>query len=376
MSGFPMENPSLLQSVFENVNAALAVIDSGGRLVFSNPAFAILFGVARETNPVQVEVWARTLFARGYRFQDDRGSDIAIDASKVTGALVGEQVQPCDFRLIFPDGSWKWIHATSHLFSVVGLAGVLVIATDETVHVELRNITARLERLETFEAVSRLLAHDFINMLQVISANADLVAVEADVPETTRTHLQAISETSQKAMRVGRRLIQFGRPRTPEVRPTQINDLITEVLQLVRPLLRSGIIVKADLNSALPMVDADPLQIDQLLINLIVNAVDAMPQGGELRVSTNVGRLDRSKSKDDRIASEAVLISVSDTGIGIPQAVQSEIFEPFFTTKQKGTGLGLSSVYGIVQQHGGDIKVRSEPQKGTTFVITFPATAT
>lgn len=370
-----MESPSLFQSIFENVSAALAIIDRGGSLVFSNPAFSTVFGEDRQRSPIQVDDWARTLLAKGYRFQDDRGSNLVIDSSKVQKTLVGEQIEPCDFRVIFPDGTWKWIHATSHRFSVFGLAGVLVIATDETVHVELRTIAARLERLETFETVSRALAHDFANMLEVISANAYLVSREANVPETTRTHLEAISTASRKAMRVGRRLMQFGRPHTPEVRPLQINDLITGVLQLIRPLLRSGIVVKTNFNDVLPTVEADSLEIEQLLINLIVNALDAMPDGGELIVSTDEKQLDLSSSKRDQGKRRAVVISISDTGIGIPDAVQSEIFEPFFTTKQKGTGLGLSSVYGIVQEHGGEIKVQSQPHKGTTFVVSLPAKA-
>jgi len=370
-----MEGPSLFQSVFENVSAALAIIDSGGRLAFTNPAFSTVFGVDRQSSQMHVDDWARTLLAKGYRFQDDRGSDLVIDSSKVKETLVGEQIEPCDFRVIFPDGTWKWIHATSHRFSVFGLAGVLVVATDETVHVELRNIAARLERLETFETVSRALAHDFANMLEVISANAYLVSREADVPEAARTRLQTISTASRNAMRVGRRLMQFGRPHTPDIRPIQINDLIAEVLQLVRPLLRSGIVVKTDLHASLPMVDADSLEIEQLLINLIVNALDAMPEGGELNVSTDEKQLDLSRSKGVQGTRRAVLISISDTGIGIPDAVQSEIFEPFFTTKQKGTGLGLSSVYGIVQEHGGEVKVRSQPKKGSTFVVSLPAKA-
>jgi len=373
MSGPAIGSPNLLQSVFDNVDAALVVIDNEGKLVFSNPAFASIFGVRREQNPVHIERWASTLLGRGYRFQDDRGVDIDIDASKIRRTLAGEQIQPCDFRLIFPDRTWKWIHATTHLFSCVGLTGVLVIATDETVHIELRNIAGRAERLETLGAVSRALAHDFNNLLEVISANTYLGLAQTDVPETIRTSLQAIVSASQQATKLVKRLIQFGRPHTPEMRPIQLNDVITDVLQLIRPLLRYGIQVKTDLSPILPMVNADPLQMGQLLVNLIVNALDAMPHGGQLILSTEIEQGETPASTRGRAQGGAVLISIADTGIGIPAAVQSQVFEPFFTTKERGTGLGLSSVYGIVREHSGDIAVHSEPTKGTTFLISLPA---
>jgi two-component system, cell cycle sensor histidine kinase and response regulator CckA len=365
--------PNLLESVFDNVSALLVVIDGAGRLVFSNRAFATLFGGNREQIPMQLKDWARDLLTRGYRFQDNQGHDIIVDGSKVMGALVGEQVEPCDFRIIFPDGSWKWIHASAHRFSVVGLTGVLVIATDETVHAELQHAATRVERLETLGAVSRALAHDFNNILEVISSNVYLALPEAGVPETTRMRLEAISAASGKATKLVRRLMQFGRNHVVEMRPVQINDLIIGVLQLVRPILRDEIRVRTALPPDLPMIDADPVEMDQLLVNLIVNATDAMPQGGDLVISTEVKESGEGGKRSDQAKRRLVLISVSDTGIGIPPGVQSQIFEPFFTTKRRGTGLGLSSVYGIVRQHGGDITVQSEPAKGTTFIVSLPA---
>ena len=365
--------PNLLQSIFDNVAASLVVIDNEGRLVFSNRGFATFFGDNHGQGPMHLRDWMRTLLAQGYRFKDSQGHDFVIDGSKVMRALLGEQVEPCDCRIIFPDGVWKWIHTSIHRFSVVGLTGVLVIATDETVHLELKNAATRVERLETLGTVSRALAHDFNNILEVISSNVYLALPDTGVPETTRARLQAISAASQKATALVRRLMQFGRSHTLESQAVQINDLITGVLQLIRPLVRDEIHVRTTLRPDLPMVNADPVEMDQLLVNLIVNALDAMPQGGELTISTEVAEHDETPLKGDQARRQSVLISVADTGNGIPIGVQSQIFEPFFTTKQKGTGLGLSSVYGTVRQHGGDIKVQSEPTKGTTFIIALPA---
>jgi signal transduction histidine kinase len=373
--GPPTGTPNLLQSVFDNVAASLIVIDNEGRLVFSNRAFATFFGENHAQTPMRLRDWMGALLAQGYRFQDSQGRDIVIDSSKVMRALLGEEIEPCDFRVIVPDGGWKWIHTSIHRFSVVGLTGVLVIGTDETVHVELQNAATRVERLETLGAVARVLAHDFNNILEVMSSNVYLALADSGVPETTRARLQAISAASQKATPLVRRLIQFGRPHALETQAVQINDLITGVLQLIRPLVRDEIHVRTTLRPDLPIVNADPVEMDQLLVNLIVNALDAMPQGGELTISTEIAERDETPIKGDqaKIRRQLVVISVSDTGIGIPIGVQSQIFEPFFTTKQEGMGLGLSSVYGTVRQHGGDIKVRSEPAKGTSFTIALPA---
>lgn len=364
--------PDLLESVFDNVSASLLVIDGAGRLVLCNRTFATVFGETREQMPIHLEDWARHLLTQGYRFQDNQGHDIAIDGSKVMAALLGERVEPCNFRIIFPDGTWKWIHASIHRFSVAGLGGVLVIATDETVYVELQHAATRVERLETLGAIARALAHDFNNIIEVISSNVHLALPDAGAPEIMRTRLEAISAASQRATELVRRLMQFGRTRIPEMRAVQINDLITGVLQLIRPLLRDEIHVKTALRPDLPMVNADRIEMDQLLVNLIVNALDAMPQGGELMISTETAEADETRPRGDHSRRQLVLISISDTGVGIPSGVQSQIFEPFFTTKKRGTGLGLSSVYGIVQQHGGDITVQSEPAKGTTFIVSLP----
>lgn len=364
--------PNLLQSVFDNVGAALLVIDSEGRLVFVNRAFATLFGEDLGQAPIHVKDRVRLLLAQGYRFQDCHGKEQVVDGSQVMRVLAGEQVQSRDFRVIFPDGNWKWIHFSAHRFSIVGLTGVLVIATDETVQVELRNTVARLDRLETLGTLARALAHDFNNILDVISSNAHLALSDTCISETTRASLQSIPKASQEATELVRRLMLLGRTPPPETRTVQINDLITGVLQMVRPLLRDGIHVKTNLRRDLPMVDADPVEIDRLLVNLIVNAIDAMPQGGELVISTEVEQLDETGPKSAQPRRPFVFISVSDTGVGIPSSVQSKIFQPFFTTKQEGTGLGLWSVYGTVQQHGGDIKVCSEPHKGTKFTVSLP----
>jgi two-component system, cell cycle sensor histidine kinase and response regulator CckA len=142
---------------------------------------------------------------------------------------------------------------------------------------------------------------------------------------------------------------------------------------LVRPLIQVGISVKTQLLPSVPMVEADPVEIERVLVNLIVNALDAMPQGGELLIATEAAQASETVPEANSATKQLVEVSVSDTGIGIPENIQSQVFEPFFTTKKKGMGLGLSSVYTIVRQHGGDINVQSAPGKGTRISFSLPA---
>jgi signal transduction histidine kinase len=147
-------------------------------------------------------------------------------------------------------------------------------------------------------------------------------------------------------------------------------------LRLVQPLLRKNIPLSVNLAEALPTVYSDSSQIEQVIINLILNSLDAMPDGGALRVSTSSGNHSQKADSHANDNQEFICISIADTGIGIPGELQSVIFEPFFTTKPpgKGTGLGLSSSYGIVRQHKGEIEVHSEPNRGTTFNVFIPTT--
>jgi two-component system cell cycle sensor histidine kinase/response regulator CckA len=190
------------------------------------------------------------------------------------------------------------------------------------------------------------------------------------VQETNSRQKQFFTAVS-KATGLIRRLMQFGRAEDMHYVPVQLNNIISEALQLIQPLVRENVKLKAELCGSLPTIVADPSQLEQALVNLFMNALDAMPTGGELSITTAVGPNPKSPKK---LPQNSVSIVVADTGTGIPQAVQSAIFDPFFTTKLpgKGTGLGLSSVYGVVRQHNGTIDVESAPGAGASFVISLP----
>jgi signal transduction histidine kinase len=227
--------------------------------------------------------------------------------------------------------------------------------------------------MESLGAVAAGLTHNLNNVLDTITLSAELAGRENISLEECQERVKQISAATARAADLVRRLMQFGRTQEIKLDLVQINDVVSGVLQLVRSLFRPNVAVKIDLCPDLPLVKADAPQLEQVLINLIVNALDAMPRGGELRISTalehNVDTEGDAKTRD------SVSITVADTGVGIPEELQTVIFDPFFTTKPagQGTGLGLSSVYGIVRQHKGSVKVHSAPGAGSAFAIFLPA---
>ena len=367
---FGIQPANLLQTIFDDVGVAVAVIDNQRRLVFANRIALAMFGETDDVNLVPFQDWCRN-----YRFEDGLGHEIPVDRSAIMRVLAGEQVEPQDVRVRFPDGETKWLHTSAHGFSAMGLNGVVVIFTDETLEVDLRQAAAQAQRMEAVGVLASGLVHDFNNVLSTISANVELaLGDDGGVPEQTRGRLQQIEGASKKAAALVKRLMEFSRTQDLHVRAIQVNELVREILRLVRPLLGDDIYVKTELREGLPDIQADPSQIEQVLVNLVMNAKDAMPQGGELKLSTAVVENDGEPISTREGGRQFVVISVADTGIGIPENLQSVIFEPFFTTKPagEGTGLGLSSAYGIVRQHNGSLRVQSAPGNGSKFTVYLP----
>jgi len=238
-----------------------------------------------------------------------------------------------------------------------------------------------LEQAQTTEEFGLIvggLAHDLNNMLSVLSENLALLRTDERVAETSQARLEQMTVALDRGAALVARLVSYSRPQELQPRRVQINDLVNVALKLIDPLLKNRIRVKAELGS-LPTVEIDPGRIEQVLVNLMLNAIDAMPRGGELTVRTEM--LERAAmtaialdEDNGKRATSFVRITVADTGIGIPKELQPKIFTPFFTTKPsgKGSGLGLTSVYAIVRQHNGHIKVQSASNVGTKFSIYLP----
>jgi two-component system cell cycle sensor histidine kinase/response regulator CckA len=239
---------------------------------------------------------------------------------------------------------------------------------------ERRRLEDQLRHSQKMEAVGRLaggIAHDFNNLLMVIMGHGELLrrGLEAEDPRLRK--VQAIMGASERAARLVRQLLAFSRKQVMEPQVLDLNDLVADTARMLQPLLGEDVTVVTRLDPALDRVRVDPAQIDQVLMNLAVNARDAMPRGGTLFLETaNV----EAGAPGSAAPGRQVALTVRDTGLGMDERTRAHLFEPFFTTKAAsgGTGLGLSMVYGIVQQSGGQIAVESEPGRGTSFRILLP----
>ncbi len=254
--------------------------------------------------------------------------------------------------------------------------GVASLAQDVTERVALEE---RLRQSQKMEAVGRLaggVAHDFNNLLTVILGYSQILAEGVPAGSRLADSTAQIKSAADRASGITRQLLAFSRKQVLSPRIINLNDIMLNLDALLRRLIGEDVEVRTDLANDLGSVKADPGQIEQVIMNLALNARDAMPQGGKLTLETANAQLDESNSRSHQPAKPGryVMLAVSDTGHGMLPETQARIFEPFYTTKEvgKGTGLGLSMVYGIVKQSGGYIWVYSEPDQGTTFKIYLP----
>jgi len=248
-----------------------------------------------------------------------------------------------------------------------------------------RDVTARLhleEQLrnsQQLEAIGRLaggVAHDFNNILSIIMGHGELLLARAEVDEETRNGMEQIRRAAERAALLTQQLLAFSRKQVLQPKVLDLNAVVTSLQKMLMRVIGEDIEVIAKLNPELAPVKADPGQVEQVLMNLAVNARDAMPHGGKLVMETSNIEIDTAQGADLELApGYYVMLRVTDTGHGMDAGTLSHIFEPFFTTKEmgKGTGLGLSMVYGIVKQSGGGIRVRSDAGTGSEFCIYLPA---
>lgn len=284
---------------------------------------------------------------------------------------------PPEFRFRHQDGSWIWLESVvNNLLNDAAVGGVVVISRDVSGR---RVLEEQVRQSQKMEAVGRLaggIAHDFNNLLMVIRGYAEIVLLEAGITAGARKSVETIVRTADSAASLTRQLLSFSRKHvfTPQV--LELNSVVSRMSEMLLGVLREEMEFKVKLNPEEVYVSADRGQIEQVIMNLVVNARDAMPQGGRLTVETARVRIDLTRASRFSAVppGDYVMLAVSDTGVGMDAETQSRIFEPFFTTKSRdaGTGLGLSVVYNIVRGSGGQVRVDSELGRGTTLQAFFP----
>jgi PAS domain S-box-containing protein len=360
-----VENLLLIRSGIEGSSRAIAITDPEGRLSYHNRAFVNMFGyqAAELTEPLaQVALYADQAVGRA-----------------VFEAIMHGRAWQGEADMVAKDGRHIPVEVRADAIrdergQLIGLIGVHMDITER------RQLEGQLRQAQKMEAVGQLasgVAHDFNNMLAVIRGNADLLLMDADqLSAATNEGLKHIVAASDKAANLTRQLLVFSRKQVMQSEPMQLNDLVRNLAKMLKRTIREDIRLECLYADPLPIIQADPGMLEQVLLNLVVNARDAMPHGGQVQIATERRSMDaaQAQANPEARAGEFVCLSVSDNGTGIAPEHLPRIFEPFFTTKEpdKGTGLGLATVYGIVKQHQGWIELSSKLGAGTRFNIFLP----
>jgi PAS domain S-box-containing protein len=276
-----------------------------------------------------------------------------------------------------PEQPRNWLSSYYPIVTDDGdLFGIGIAMTDLT---DVKRLEEQLVQAQKMEAVGRLaggVAHDFNNLLTVISSYAELILFDPEMSKG-KEEIQEIRGAAARAAKLTRQLLAFSRRQAMEPRIVNPNDVLRGVETLLRRLIDSSVALVADLSPDTPLIRVDPGQLEQVAMNLAINAADAMPEGGALTIATSSRIMpdELLRRHADLRPGLYAIVEVRDTGHGMDAETLAQIFEPFFTTKEpgRGTGLGLSTVYGIVKQSDGHIEVTSAPGAGTVFTVYFPA---
>jgi PAS domain S-box-containing protein len=358
-----------MRTIVNTAPDGIVTVDEQGVVESLNPAAERIFGYqAHEVIGRTVALLIPRLYAEEYgRYIMDKYLDTTqTNGMAKDGELVGFRKDKTTFPLDLA-------------LSEVYLGGRRIFTSIIRDLTERKLLEEQLRQAQKMEAVGRLaggIAHDFNNILTIITGNCQLILKNLSSNDPLYKDIEQINRAGERAASLTRQLLAFSRKQILQPKVLNLNAVITNLERMLRPLINEDIELCAILEPDLGQVEADPGQIEQVIMNLILNARDAMPHGGTLTIETTAVYLDQAYTRQHIgvKAGRYIMLAISDTGLGMDAEVKDHIFEPFFTTKEqsKGTGLGLATVYGIVNQSGGHIWVYSEPDKGTTFKIYLP----
>ncbi len=355
------------RSLFENSTDLTALLDTEGRLLYASPSVKRYMGYEPE------ELLGRDGFELVH--EEDRLSALATfeETLRRPGGFC-----TAELRARGADGSWLSLEATAvNLMDDPHVRAIVVNARDVS---QRRQLEEQLRQSQRLEAIGRLaggIAHDFNNLLTAITGFCALALDRLEPEDPLHADVNEIGKAADRAALLTSQLLAFGRKQILQPQVLDLNAVVTDMEAMLRRIIGEDIDLLTVLARGLRLVRADRGHLEQVVVNLVVNARDAMPEGGSLTIETANVTLDEDYARchAEVEPGEHVLLAVTDTGVGMDEETRSRLFEPFFTTKEEGqgTGLGLATVYGIVKQSGGHIWVYSEPGRGATFKIYLPA---
>jgi len=366
--------------IAENTSDLICLLDVNRNYTYISPSHREVLGYAPES------LLGDSCFSLIH--PDDR--EMAEDETR--RAIADKKLHRLEVRLKHKDGDWKTFETLGNwIYDSQGRPQHSILVSrditerkkaEETLREseeKLRLSEEQLRMSQKLEAVGQLaggVAHDFNNLLTVITGYSDLVLARLNESDDNRTKIEEIKRAALRASSLTRQLLAFSRKQVLQPKLFNLNDLVADMSKMLQRLIGENIEMTTCCGPEAP-INADPGQIEQVLMNLVVNARDAMPNGGRVTVETSRVEIDEGYASThiNVLPGPYVMLAVSDTGGGMDAETRKHIFEPFFTTKElgKGTGLGLSTVYGIVKQSGGNIWVYSEPHHGTVFKVYLPA---
>jgi two-component system cell cycle sensor histidine kinase/response regulator CckA len=354
------ESEERYRLITENTSDLIAMFDQQGRYAYASPSHYDLLGI----NPADLIGISGTARVHPDDMEIMRGQ---------WEKLRTEGTALATLRYRHADGSWRWLEASATRTGQQGVGYFISVARDVT---ERKRLEAQFLQAQKMEGIGRLaggIAHDFNNLLTAITGYAEMARDSLPPADPAYADLAELLKASDRATSLTRQLLAFARKQIIEPRVLNLNDLILDMDRLLRRLIGEDIELVTLPAADLDWVKVDPGQIEQVIVNLAINARDAMPDGGKLTIETQNTMLDDAYARQHMGATSGsyVLLAVSDTGVGMDAETQAHLFEPFFTTKEpgKGTGLGLATCYGITKQHGGYIGVYSETGQGTTVNV-------